>query len=149
MNKTFYIKDRRDLESKKKAIWSAMLDYCVAPFCLKLTDIIRTYEQNAKMWPMLTDISEQREFNSKLRSTNEWKTILMSAWMTAVKKMVPNIHIGLEGEVLVLNEFKTSAMSKKDFCDFIEYIYYFGSENDVKWSEKACNAYDTYKEIYQ
>ena len=146
--KTIYVKNREDLERKKKYIWGIFIEFCGNEFCLKISDVLRNYQQNAKMWPMLTDISLHREFHGSRRSTMEWKTILMSAWMTVEHAMQPDIYKGLEGEVVVLNELKTSQLSKRDFCCFIEYIYYQGSEFGVVWSEKAVTAYDTYKEIY-
>jgi hypothetical protein len=55
-------------------------------------------------------------------------------------QVVPNI----EGTGFVVLGMSTSKMTKKVFCDLIELIYAFGSENGVKWSEKALKHYEEY-----
>ena len=146
MQRIFHIENRADLEKKKKEIWSALCEYAENEFCLRLTDLIRSFLQNKKMWPMLRDFAKQKDFNGEKISTDDWKKILMSAWLVVEKDIRADIVQGLEREVVVLSGYKTSELGKKDFISFIEYLYYQGTEFNIKWSEPAQKAYDTYRE---
>lgn len=147
MAKVFYIKDRADLERQKKMIWRVLVEIAVKPFCINITDVIRNHVQNRKMWPMLADISKQKKFNGELISTECWKHLIVSGWLIVEKQETPKVFMGIEGEVVTFNTYSTSRMGKKDFCCLIEYIYAYGSTAGVVWSEKASEAYDSYKEV--
>lgn len=93
----------------------------------------RTLEQNAKLWPMLTDISLQLAWHGQQYPPEDWKDFLMhqlrgGRWMPAEDGgMVP---IG----------FRTSELSKSEFADLIEVAYAFGARQGVVWSEPVQEA---------
>jgi hypothetical protein len=94
----------------------------------------RTTEQNAKLWPMLSDISEQvkmQMLNQQLMQATpeQWKQFL-----TALHDSERKIAIGENGEMIVLAK-STSKMGKKEFSSLIEFIYMFGANRGVEWSE--------------
>lgn len=107
---------------------------------IKLADK-RTLDQNAKMWPMLRDVSEQVCWHGQWLSQEEWKDVF-TASLKKELKVVPNI----QGSGFVVLGLRTSKMSKKMFSDLIEFIYAFGAEKGVEWGEKAIRAYETYQE---
>jgi len=47
----------------------------------------------------------------------------------------PLVLLGLDDEFVVLWE-KTSKMSTKVMAEYIEWLYYFGTQESVEWSEK-------------
>lgn len=96
---------------------------------VKLTSPTRTLEQNAKLWPMLTDVSRQVEWYDKKLTEWEWKDIFTAALKKS--KVVP----GIDGGFVVLGQH-TSVMSKADFSELIELILAFGADKDVVWSEQ-------------
>lgn len=100
----------------------------------------RTLDQNAKLWPMLNDVSAQVDWYGYKLSKEDWKDIF-SASLSAELRTVPN----LQGNGFVMLGLKTSKMSKRKFSDLIELIYSFGSEKGVHWSEKATKAYEDYR----
>ena len=100
---------------------------------------IRTLEQNAKMWPMLSDISKQVVWMGQKHDTNTWKHII-----TAAHKAQTFVH-GIGGSLVVI-PCSTRRLSKKAFSELIEQIYAFGDEQEVKWSEPALAAYNHYRE---
>ncbi len=102
-------------------------------------DDIRTVEQNAKMWPMLQDISKQVTWMGVKHDTETWKVIITAAHNS--QTFVQGI-----GGSLVVMPCSTRRLSKKRFSDLIEQIYSFGAEQDVKWSEPALKAYELYRE---
>lgn len=102
-------------------------------------DNIRTVEQNAKMWPMLQDISKQVTWMGAKHDTETWKVIITAAHNS--QTFVQGI-----GGSLVVMPCSTRRLSKKRFSELIEQIYAFGAEQDVKWSEPALKAYEQYRE---
>lgn len=109
------------------------------PVIITLSREKRTEAQNRKMWPMLQDISEQATwFDERLRP-EEWKDLFTAAVKNL--KTVP----GIEGGIVVLG-MSTSGMKKKEFSELIEYMYAWGSENAVKWSEKSTDIYEQHRD---
>jgi len=99
----------------------------------------RTEPQNKKMWPLLQDVSEQVKWYDQWLMPEDWKNMFTAALRKS--KVVP----GIDGGVVVLG-ISTSTMRKKEFSNLIELIYAFGAEHEVKWSEKAIDIYETYRE---
>lgn len=97
----------------------------------------RTLDQNAKLWPMLSDVAQQVEWYGWLLSNDDWKD-LFTAGLKAELRAVPN----LDGTGFVALGLRTSTMSKRMFSDLIELIYAFGARNGVAWSEPAQRVYD-------
>jgi len=93
----------------------------------------RTTEQNKKLWALLGDISRQVpwvvDHRKQTVSPDDWKVIL-----TAGLRRNTRYAEGVEGGVVLLGE-STSRMSKKELATLIEFIYYFGAEKGVRWSE--------------
>lgn len=101
---------------------------------------IRSLDQNAKLWPMLTDISEQCLLHGEYQLSKEWWKDVFTAALVKEVKVVPN----LDRTGFVMLGQRTSKMSKRMFSDLIELIYAYGSENGVVWSEKASQGFDEY-----
>lgn len=98
-----------------------------------VTRSVRSLEANRKMWAMLNDLSKQVEWPvdglvQKI-TAEEWKDIL-----TAATKSELRMAAGVNGGVVFLG-VRTSKMTIKQMNDLIEYLYAFGSERDVIWSE--------------
>ena len=97
-------------------------------YVVKITERTRSLDQNAKLWPMLGDVSEQVEWYGKHLTDEEWKDVFTAALKKS--KVVP----GLDGGFVVLGQ-RTSNMTKSEFSELIELMYSFGAEHDVVWSE--------------
>jgi hypothetical protein len=107
------------------------------PVMIKLAHESRSEAQNRHLWPMLTCLAQQKEYGGKLRTNEEWKIIMISAY-----KFDPQgIVIGINGEVVNLN-YSTKELNKSQFSEFIELIYAQGSEWAIKWSDPALKIYD-------
>jgi len=89
---------------------------------------IRSIEQNAKMWAMLTDISSQVDWYGNKLTKEEWKIVLTAGLKQ--QKVVP----GLDGGFVAIGS-STSKMSIAEMADLITLGYAFGNEKGVKWSE--------------
>lgn len=102
-------------------------------YVVKVEPEKRTLDQNAKLWPMLSDISHQLLWpvDGELQHLIEedWKDIF-----TAALRKHQRMAKGIDGGIVMLGS-RTSKMKKPEFCDLIEIIYAFGSDKDVQWSE--------------
>ena len=88
----------------------------------------RTLDQNAKLWAMLRDISDQVEWYGEKLKDHEWKDVLTASLKK--QKAVP----GIDGGFVVLGAH-TSGMSKEELSELIELMYAFGADKGVEWSE--------------
>lgn len=98
----------------------------------------RSNDQNAKLWPMLTDISRQVDWFGRKHSPGQWKDIITGSFESC--EFVP----GIDGQMIMLGG-RTSKYSKARFSELIEYIYAFGADKQVRWSEPALKAFEQYR----
>lgn len=94
----------------------------------------RNLDQNAKMWSMLSDISRAKP-QGRTHTPDVWKALMMNACGHQVQFVV-----GIDGEPFPIG-FRSSRLTKAQMSDLIEFMYQFGAENDIEWSEP--NAYET------
>jgi hypothetical protein len=99
----------------------------------------RSLDQNAKLWPMLSDVSRQVDWYGLALQEEDWKHIFTASLKK--QRAVP----GIDGGFVVLG-VSTRKLRKKEFSDLIEIIYAFGAEHQVSWSEPALLAYEKWSE---
>ena len=88
----------------------------------------RSLEQNALLWKLLTDLSNQVDWYGHKLTKEDWKCVMSSALHQA--RVVPNI----DGTGFVSIGLYTSKMSVKEMNDLITLIQAFGSERGAKWT---------------
>lgn len=107
---------------------------------IQLSREIRSLDQNSKMWPMLTDVSRQKQMviNGVLEwaTPGDWKDVF-----TAALRKEARMAQGIDGGVVILG-MRTSRMKKAEFRDLIELMYAFGAEHKIRWSEPALALYE-------
>lgn len=116
---------------------SAISAILAAPlgWVMRISEETRSLEQNAKLWPMLTDVSKQVVWYGQHLTEEEWKDVFSASLKK--QKVVP----GLDGGFVVCGQ-RTSKMPKSEFSDLIELIYAFGAQQGVQWSEPAQRSYE-------
>lgn len=87
----------------------------------------RSLEQNARMWAMLTEISEQVEWYGHRLTSEEFKHVFTAA--LSRQKVVP----GIDGGFVVLGK-STSSMTKSEMSELMELMSAFASERGVVFS---------------
>lgn len=92
----------------------------------------RSLEQNARMWSMLAEISNQVEWYGKKLSPEAWKCIFSAA----LKKQ--DVVPGLSGDFVVIGQ-STSQMSVREMNDLMTLMEAFGAERGVRF-EMECEA---------
>jgi hypothetical protein len=96
---------------------------------VKISPEQRSLDQNNKMWAMISDVSRQHQrigiMYQKYGKQSLWLLVgmrcsLKTAWT------ISHFPIG----------FRSSNLSKAQMADLIEYMYFYGSKHDIKWSEE-------------
>lgn len=88
----------------------------------------RSTDQNALLWSVLSEISRAKP-NGRRHTPEVWKCLFMNACGHAVQFVS-----GLDGEPFPVG-FRSSRLSKEQFSDLIEFIYFWCAENDVQLTE--------------
>ena len=100
--------------------------------CVIVKPKTRSLEQNARLWAMLGEISQQVTWHGKKLSADAWKCVFSAS----LKKQ--DVVPGLHGDFVVIGQ-STSQMSVKELGDMLELIAAFGAEYGVRFVE-ACPA---------
>lgn len=96
---------------------------------VKVSPEKRTPSQNDKMWAMLSDVSRQKP-QGRTHTPEVWKALFMAACGHEVQ-----FEHGLDDKPFPIG-FRTSQLTVPQMRDLIEFIYSYGSKNEVKWSEE-------------
>ena len=96
---------------------------------VKISPEQRSLDQNNKMWAMISDVSRQKP-EGRLHVPEVWKAIFMAACGHEVQ-----FENGLDNKPFPIG-FRSSNLSKTQMVDLIEYMYFYGSKHDIKWSEE-------------
>jgi hypothetical protein len=108
----------------------AMAAVAEAPegFSVTVAPPSRNTAQNARLWALLTEISDQVDWHGQKLTKDEWKDVFTAGLKR--QKVVP----GLDGGFVVLGS-STSRMSKAEISDLMELISAFGAERGVEFAE--------------
>lgn len=112
---------------------------------ISLSDIRRTLDQNAAMWPALRDFAKQVAWSVTLRDgstiradAEDIKDIMTSAFEQETR-MAP----GLRGGFVMLGA-RTSNYGKQKFGDFLTFLRAEGDDRGVQWSAPARENFERY-----
>lgn len=105
-------------------------------YVVTVSEPTRNLEQNAKLWAMLTDVSEQIDWYGKSLKPEDWKHVFTAS----LKRLdvVPN----LDGTGFVALGQSSSQMSKREFSDLIELINAFATEHNVTFTNDQPPPFD-------
>ena len=105
-----------------------MIDVAPVNAVVKVSAPGRTLSQNDKLWAMLSDVSRAKP-EGRAHTPEVWKALFMSACGHAVQ-----FEQGLDGTPFPVG-FRSSRLSKAQMIDLIEFIYAYGSQHGVVWTE--------------
>ncbi len=107
----------------------------------------RTHEQNKKMHAMLADIAKQAKHLNQVLDEESWKRLcvkqfaddciendidrLAEYWRKQNFRIIPS----LDGKSLVMIGAQTRKFPRYVAAGFVEWLYTFGSENNIQWSD--------------
>ena len=87
----------------------------------------RSLSQNARLWAILTDVSEQVEWYGRKLTPDDWKHVFTAA--LSKQDVVP----GIDGGFVVLGK-ATSKMTKGEMAELQTLIEAFGVQRGVKFT---------------
>jgi hypothetical protein len=102
----------------------ALADVACAPagYVVTIAEPARNLDQNAAMWPILQEFSEQLQWpvNGALcrLTPEEWKDILSSAF----RRETARVAQGLDGGMVLLGQ-RTSRFSRREFSEFLDFLH--------------------------
>lgn len=99
-------------------------------YVVEIREPTRTLDQNALLWPLLTEVARQVDWYGQKLTEDEWKDVFTAGLRK--QKAVP----GIDGGFVMVGS-KTSRMNKREFSELVELIYAFGAERGVKFQEAA------------
>ena len=100
----------------------------------------RTLPQNDRLWAMLTDIVKQKKtINGQRFTTDQWKSIFMQA---LGHEMRGDVLPTLDGRDFFTVDTSSSRLDVQQMSDLIEFIFAWGAENNVKWSDPQLQSYE-------
>lgn len=89
----------------------------------------RSIAQNARLWAMLTEISQQVDWYGRKLTAEEWKHVFSAS----LKKQ--DVVPGLDGGFVVLG-LSTSKMTRAEMSDLQTLMEAFGAQQGVKFSAR-------------
>lgn len=92
---------------------------------ITFTHRTRSSEQNARMWSMLTDFSEQMDWYGHKLKAEEWKDVFTAALRR--ERVVP----GIDGGFVVLGQ-RTSKMSIEEMTMLMDLMSAFAAQHGVR-----------------
>ncbi len=90
----------------------------------------RTIPQNDRMWAMLTDVARQKQHAGRRYKPDQWKVLFMHACGREVQ-FVPS----LDNSTFIPWSQSSSDLSKEEMTDLIEFMFAWGAENGIVWSD--------------
>lgn len=120
---TIILHGKAQRELAKRLIDAAPVDAVV-----KVSAPGRTLDQNSKLWAMLSDVSRAKP-EGRTHTPEVWKALFMGACGHAVQ-----FEQGLDGTPFPVG-FRSSRLTKAQMIDLIEFIYAYGSQHGVVWTE--------------
>ncbi len=119
--------------ASQRALAKQMIDRAPADAVVKISAATRSLEQNAKMHAMLSDISRAKP-GGRCHTAEVWKALMMHACGHASQ-----FEMGLNGQPFPIG-FRSSRLTVGQMSDLIEFMYAFGAEHGVRWSEPVAEA---------
>lgn len=131
MNATIQLFNPQQAHVALANVWAGIKADLMAGKRLQLTvkPETRSIAQNARLWAMLTEISQQVDWYGRKLSPEEWKHVFSAA----LKKQ--DVVPGLDGGFVVLGQ-STSKMTKGEMSDMQTLMEAFGAEQGVKFSAR-------------
>jgi hypothetical protein len=116
-------------------------------FIVEIKPPNKSRDQEAKYHSMFGDVAKQVPFMGAMRDLETWKRLLVDAFarvkaaegdpVQGVGAIMPN----LDGSGFVQLGVQTRRFSKRHASEFIEFLFAWGSDNHVRWTDAATQRY--------
>ena len=134
------INDQSEMRGKMLEVWeTANKGIKSGPFVVTLSRPKRNTKQNALLWALLGEVSQQVNWYGQKLSPEDWKNVCTAS--LTKQSAVP----GIDGGVVMVGA-STSRMDKQTFSNLIEVVYSFGAQQGVKFSDRVSAEYGEWLE---
>lgn len=154
MKKLSFTVDTDNLKPVMLEIWEKVKKGIQStPVIVELSRPVKSREQEKRYHAMIGDIAKQVDFDGKKFSVDVWKTLLVDQFEEELRQMGIDLskpgkcEISLDGRRIVQIRPSTTGFLVKEASDFIEYLFSFGAENHIEWSDPETQS--LYKEYWQ
>lgn len=130
----FYLRSPQIRQNLIEHIKTLPLDQS-KPIEVEVSPPKRTLSQNRKMWPLLHDLALQVVWYGERYDEDDWKDMI-TALVAKAQKHEQRTAPGIGGGVVMFGQ-RTSKMRVGQMVDVIEAIYWFGTEQGVKFSDES------------
>lgn len=96
----------------------------------------RTLDQNSRMWAMLTDVATQKLHAGRKYTPDQWKVLFMHGCGREVQ-FIPS----LDNSTFIPWGQSSSDLSKEEMTELIEFMFSWGAENGIVWSDPSLPEY--------
>lgn len=107
-----------------------------AGYVVTVKEPSRGLDQNAALWPLLAEFSEQLLWpvNGRMvkMEPEEWKDVLSAAFRGEQARLA----MGLDGGVVMLG-LRTSKMGKKQFSEFLDFLHATAADRGINTDRSA------------
>lgn len=117
-------------EPRHRAYAKRLIDEAPVGAIVTVSEATRSLEQNAKLWAQIGDISRAQP-EGRRHTAETWKCLFMHACGHETQ-----FAMGLNGEPFPVG-FRSSKLTVRQMSDLIEFIYWYGAQHGVVWSDDA------------
>jgi hypothetical protein len=114
----------------RRAYARELIDRAPAGYVVTIGEPRRTSAQNRRFHAMVADL-ERLDPLGRRYTDRAYQALAMAA-----NGHEPETIVGLDGELIVLG-FKSSRLTVAQMSDIIEWLFWFGAQHGVVWSNEA------------
>lgn len=150
--KTVVINSAETMRSQMKLVWEMVCAGIKAgPVEIRVSEAKKSRLMEKKYHAMFRDIAGQVQVDGREYPADIWKRLLVDQFelelsaqgqkLTAPSRTI----ISLDGQRAVTLSASTTQFRKGEAGDFIAFLYAWGAEHNVQWSEPYLEFYEQYK----
>lgn len=115
--------------ASQRALAHKLVEYAPQDAVLNIREATRTLDQNAKFHAMISDIARAKP-QGRVLPTDTWKVLILAACGHKMR-----FEPALDGDGVVPVGLRSSRLTKAQMSDAIEWMYAWGAEHGVVWTE--------------
>ena len=102
---------------------------------LEVRGMTRTQSMNAKIHAVCGEVASQANHLGARWDTESWKRFLVDAWAHETNRRIGKIAPSLDGERVVQLGMQTRDFTKKEGCEFLDWVQAWCATNGVELSK--------------
>lgn len=99
-------------------------------YVVRIAEPSRTLEQNDALHAILTDLSKSRQWAGMWLTVEEWKRLMVAAWMRATGRNVRLVP-ALDGHGFDALYQRTSKLGKAEMSELIDFVQAWAAEREA------------------